>query len=152
MGSREVPHFQVSASTGVVHGSLGEASLSFLGGAVSQQTSLLSGSCSLSSLLPRCFLSFRCRSCVVVISPRARHHMMSSLYFDLLWFFSSSLCCKGKLLWWGLGATFVCGYNNKHLECSQELCCFGKAVVIGSPLRSVVSLGLGSWLGFQYWA
>lgn len=91
--------------------------------------------------LPQCPLSSGCRSCVVVLSTRARQCMM---WFSL----AVSDRCKEKPLWWGSGATLLYRYKDKYLECSQERCCFSK-VVVGSPLRSMVSLGLGCW--FSVW-
>lgn len=67
-----------------------------------------------------------------------------SLYFIIV-----SLCCKDKLLWWGVRTTFVCSYNNKYLKQGKNLFWFSEMVVCSSPV-SMASLALGSWQDFQY--
>lgn len=87
-------------------------------------------------------LSLRGRSCFVDV------FIGTGFQFDMLWFsVIMSICFKEKFPCWGVRITFICGYEDKYLECIYRLCWFSK-VVVGSPLRSIISLGLGSWLDF----
>lgn len=45
---------------------------------------------------------------------------------------------------------FIVDYKDTYLECSNGLCCFVKIVIVGSLPRSLNSLALDRWLGFQY--
>ena len=91
-------------------------------------------------------LILRSERCFLDVFFGTKLHIFS---FWLVVVFSNSFYCKEKFPWWGVRTTLLCGLKDRYLECNQGLCCFSKVAVSGSS-RSMTSLALKSWLGFQY--
>lgn len=77
-----------------------------------------------------------------VVLPMYRLWLLScSLDFGQFWLSAIvSVCCKMKLLWWGVADTLMCGYKDQYLEYSYTLFWLRKTAVEGS-LVSISSIG-----------
>lgn len=70
--------------------------------------------------------------------------------FWLIVVFCNGLCLwQREVFWWEVRTILISDYKYKYLIHRFGLWWFSKVVVVGSFLRPITSLVLGTWLGFQ---
>lgn len=80
-------------------------------------------------------------SCRCILWGHTPYHKFFSSCWPVVVFCSSS-CCKGKILWWGLGTKLICRSEDKCLESTWELRPLNKMAAV---LLFNVEEGVRSW-------